>query len=197
MVYLKALAPASLFKLLFRIDVALAAEVQAAGCPHCAGPLHQARYVRKPRGGPELPEEYCIRHGLCCGHCRRRTLPPSVLFLGRKVYWGATVVGVAALRQRDPRSWSAAKLKAVLGVWWTTVKRWLRWWREDFPSSRAWRSFRGRVGPQLRDDDLPACVLEAIASPMRLRSLLLSWARSEHAARGAPGVTQKMSRSQN
>ena len=31
MVYLKALAPVSLFKLLFRIDVALAAEVQAAG----------------------------------------------------------------------------------------------------------------------------------------------------------------------
>ena len=43
--------------------------------------------MRKPHGGPaDLSETFSLRHSLCCGRegCRRRTLPPSVLFLGRR-----------------------------------------------------------------------------------------------------------------
>ena len=79
----------SLFRLLHRIDQDLAEKSRLAGCPYCQGPLHRARYLRKPRGGPEnIPEEYFFRLSLSCGreHRRRRVLPPSCMFMGRKVY---------------------------------------------------------------------------------------------------------------
>jgi hypothetical protein len=195
-VYLAALVRASLFGLLHRIDLDLAQAVRAADCGRCGGPLHWARWLRKPRGGPPLPEQLSIRHGLCCGHCRRRTLPPSVLFLGRKVYWGLVVVLVGALRQRRPASASARKLRDLLGVSWKTVCCWMHWWAEAFPSSPAWRAFRGHVDASVHDDDLPAGLLDTLPSLLRLRSLLTTWAHTEHAVRGVDPLTQKMGRSQ-
>ena len=114
MVYLAQLDSAALFFVLARIDWSLAAEVRAGGCPHCGGPLHAAHYLRKPRGGPPLPDSLSTRRSLCCGHCRRRSTPPSGLFLGRKVYWGAVVVVVAALRQR--RTGSATRGRSGRGA---------------------------------------------------------------------------------
>ncbi len=194
--YLAALDRASLFLLLGRLDVDIAHEVRTAGCTYCGGPLHWARYPRKPRGGPPLPEELSVRHGLCCGHCRRRTLPPSVLFLGRKVYLGAVVTLVAVLRHRRPGSASGSTLRDRLGVSWQTVVRWMAWWAETFPRSRAWRAFRGLVSPSIRDDDLPAGLCDVLQGLARLRSLLPAWARIEHAARGPTPLTQKMGRFQ-
>ena len=182
--------------LLGRIDRDLAAEVRAAGCPRCDGPLHRAEYRRKPRGGPPLPDDLVIRRGLCCGgDCRRRVLPPSVLFLGRKVYWGAVVLLVGAVRQRRPASASARKLYKLLGVSWKTVRRWVDWWAEVFPHTPGWRAFRGHVGAEVRDDDLPAGLAETLPSLFGLRGLLTAWARTEHAARGPTSRTQKMGRS--
>jgi len=195
-VYLAPLERASLFLLLARIDLDLAAEVRADRCPHCDGPLHWARYLRKPRGGPPLPEKLSVRHGLCCGHCRRRTLPSSVLFLGRKVYWASVVTLVVALRQRRPASASARKLRERLGVSWQTILRWMAYWAETFPCSRAWRSFRGQLSSNIRDDDLPAGLCDSIQALVLLRSFLPAWARIEHAARGPTALTQKMGRSQ-
>ena len=76
------LQKASLFFLLYRIDLDLAEQVQSKGCPFCHCPLHHANYTRKPRGGPvNIPDEYLIRQSLCCSNpeCRRRTMPPSSL----------------------------------------------------------------------------------------------------------------------
>lgn len=72
--------------LLYRGDELLAEAVAAAGCPHCGGPLHQAKYPRKPRGGRlfEALGAFTLRRSMCCGHCRRRSLPPSLLFLGTR-----------------------------------------------------------------------------------------------------------------
>ena len=74
--------------------------------PFCGGPLHYANYPRKPRGGPpDLDEVFEIRYSLCCGRegCRRRLLPPSVRFWGRRVYWAPVVLIITALRQgRNP-----------------------------------------------------------------------------------------------
>ena len=84
-----------LFELLFAIDQDLAANARAAGCPACGGRLHSVRYPRKPRGGPaDLGPEYDWRFSFCCAGegCRRRATPPSVRFLGRRVYLGAVVV---------------------------------------------------------------------------------------------------------
>lgn len=94
------LGNASLFELLLKIDDELAEETRESGCPHCGSGLHRAGYERKPRGGPAgLGERFNRRSSFCCGQdgCRRRATPPSVRFLGRRVYLGAVVVLLSAL----------------------------------------------------------------------------------------------------
>lgn len=86
---------------LLSLDQELAEEVRLGGCS-CGGVLHRADFRRKPRGGPpNLPAEYCYRFSFCCNRegCRKRVTPPSVRFLGRKVYLHAVIILVAALRQ--------------------------------------------------------------------------------------------------
>ena len=71
-----------------------------------AGMLHSARYPRKPRGGlDDLGPDYATRLSFCCAvdGCRRRTTPPSVRYLGRRVYLGAVVVLVTAMTRRHHR----------------------------------------------------------------------------------------------
>ncbi|MBU1670363.1 MAG: hypothetical protein KJ993_04620 [Actinobacteria bacterium] len=145
------------------MDKDLADRVRRRGCPRCGGPLHDAHYPRKPRGGPPgLPEQFSIRMSLCCGRegCRCRTLPPSCLFLSRKVYWGAIVLVVVALRQRRPGSVSAAKLKSLFDVSWQTVKRWMAYFSEVFPRSERWLRCRGSVPSAVGNHDLPAGLIE-------------------------------------
>lgn len=179
-VYLVLAQRASLFILLSRIDWAQAEAIRRVGCPLCGGPLHRATYRRKPRGGPKLPERLSVRLGLCCGHCRRRVLPPSVLFLGRKVYWAAVVVLASAMRQRRAKAASASRLRELFGASWKTVRRWMRWWANDFPASRPWRAFRGQVPVSVRDDELPASLIDVL-KPHGLRKFLTHWAQLEHA----------------
>ena len=92
--YQRLLREASFFELLLQFDEDLAGEVREAGCP-CGGVLHSARYPRKPRGGPEsLGREHAMRASFCCAEdgCRRRATPPSLRFLGRKVFFGVVVL---------------------------------------------------------------------------------------------------------
>ncbi len=92
---------ASFWTFLFSIDQDLAETVRKQGCP-CGGCLHRANYPRKPRGGGKgLPESYRHRLSFCCASdgCRKHATPPSVRFLGRKVYLHAVVILVAAMRQ--------------------------------------------------------------------------------------------------
>jgi hypothetical protein len=65
----------------------IVAQVQAGGCT-CGGVRHSARYPRKPRAlQGMLDERYQNRLSFCCARegCRRRSTPPSVRFLGRKL----------------------------------------------------------------------------------------------------------------
>ena len=66
------------------IDAAEAERCRAAGCPHCGGALHSATYPRKPHGLAPALRADARRHSLCCAACRRRVLPPSVRFFGRR-----------------------------------------------------------------------------------------------------------------
>ncbi len=144
------LKKSSLFTLLHRIDLELAEETRSEGCPHCGGELHYARYRRKPRGGPDdLPDEVCICHSLCCDACRKRTLPPSVLFFGRRVYWGAVILLVVALRQNRDDSATLRKLQRRLGVARSTVWRWMEYFRESFPQTPRWKVRRGSIPPEV------------------------------------------------
>jgi len=87
-----------------------------------------------------------VRFSLCCGRegCRRRVLPPSVRFWGRRVYWAPVILLVTALRQGHNPAVTLERLKGLCGVWRSTVKRWQRYFQNIFPHSDAYRRLRGR-----------------------------------------------------
>ncbi len=137
------------YKLLSNIDESTAREAQSAGCPWCGGVLHSACYPRKPRGiRSALDESYFSRWSFCCANreCRRRTTPPSVRFLGRKVYLGVIVVLATALHNGlTPKR--REQLIEYLDIPVQTLWRWFKWWRETFAESALWRAERGRFVP--------------------------------------------------
>lgn len=155
------LRKASFWDYLFRVDQDLAAQVRQQGCS-CGGRLHCADYPRKPRGGCEqLPESYGYRLSFCCDRdeCRKRTTPPSVRFLGRRVFLGAVVVLVTTMRQ-GPSPRRVRELTELFGADRHTIARWCTFWREHFPQTALWRVKRGRF-VRLAIADLPRALLEA------------------------------------
>jgi hypothetical protein len=165
------LRDASLYDQLLTFDCDLAAEARAAGCAFCGGILHSARYPRKPRAGlDELGPDYATRLSFCCAvdGCRRRTTPPSVRYLGRRVYLGAVVVLVTAMTGGITAT-RAARLREWLGVSVRTLKRWRVWWQETFVASPFWRGARGRFMPPVVIEVLPASLLERFAGDERTR----------------------------
>lgn len=160
--YQRLLQDASFFELLSRFDEDLAAEVREAGCG-CGGVLHSARYPRKPRGGPAaLGQELVMRASLCCAveGCRRRATPPSLLFLGRKVFFGVLVLLIPILREGATPE-RVRRLETRFGVSRRTLYRWRRWWRETVPRSRWWQQQRGRFAGAVDGKALPGCLLGA------------------------------------
>lgn len=148
------------YQFLFRIDQDIAAEVQAGGCS-CGGVLHSARYPRKPRGIRCALEESCeTRLSFCCAvdGCRRRCTPPSVRFLGRKVYLGALVILVMAM-EHGLSAKRRQQLIEQLDLYPQTLARWRRWWRKTFPASRCWQANRGRFIPPVDVSRLPGALL--------------------------------------
>ena len=146
-----------LFRALAALDYDIALHARQEGCS-CSGPLHWSTWVRKPRGC-DLPEDLAVRWGLCCGHCRRRTLPPSILFSGRRVYLKAVLLLVVAARQRDRASHSMARLRRLFGVSAKSIARWMRAFLEGLPRHPAWQRLRGRLPASVRDDEVPAALL--------------------------------------
>ena len=151
----------NLFHLLHRIDIDLADQQQKAGCPFCGGTLHYSNYQRKPRGGPKLPENLNIRFSLCCSRetCRRRTLPKSTLFMGRRIYFRVVVLLATTLNQRAPLEYSKNMLSKMLGADRKTINRWLTYFREFFPKSRTWKAVRGFISPVIESTSLPGSLV--------------------------------------
>lgn len=141
---------------LVALDVTVSEETRAAGCP-CGGRLHRADYPRKPRGLPPGFDDAAIarRTSFCCDRdgCRERATPPSVVFLGRRVYVGAAVVLAAALRH-GPTPERLARIVALTGVSLRTLRRWLAWWRDTFVTTPLGRTLVGRL--VLHDGTAPA-----------------------------------------
>lgn len=152
---------ASFWAFLFSVDEDLAEQARIAGCS-CGGRLHSAKYPRKPRGCENLPESCDYRLSFCCDRdgCRKRTTPPSVRFLGRKVYLGAVVVLVAAMRQGST-PWRVRELSKLFGADRRTIARWRVFWQEHFPETAFWKVARGRFMPTLSACDLPRVLLDA------------------------------------
>jgi hypothetical protein len=155
------LRDASFWLFLFGVDQDLARTARQQGCS-CGGRLHCANYPRKPRCGcASLPESYDYRLSFCCDRegCRKRTTPPSVRFLGRKIYLGAVVVLVAAMRQ-GPSPRRVRELSELFGADRRTIARWQVFWREHFPQTPFWKVARGRF-VRLAVADLPRVLWEA------------------------------------
>ena len=145
------------------IDEQEASGVRRAGCRHCGGALHSARYARRPRGvlgavvcggpGPAL------RHRFCCAECRRRTMPASVRFWGRRVYVGLLVPLLPVLLgDGSPTAVSAACRR--LGLSRQTLRRWRHWWQGTFADSAFWRAQLGCLRPGVEVPGLPRGLLD-------------------------------------
>lgn len=147
---------------LLEADREIAAEAREEGCARCGGVLHSAAFRRKPRGGsPGLGDEAERRCSFCCAEedCRKRRTPPSLRFLGRRVYLGAVVVLVSAMRHGATPA-RMRKLRDHLQVSRRTVERWRAWWHEAFAESPFWRIAAAAFMPPVDAGLLPASLLE-------------------------------------
>jgi len=165
------LADKTLFEFLEKCDTDLAESCRQGGCLHCPGKLHRADYQRKPRGGPEVAEPI-YRDSFCCDQdgCRKRHTPPSVRFLGRKVYWGIVVVLVSAMRH-GLKAERVEVLRESLGLDRRTLERWREWWLETFAQSSFWKAARARFLPLICEKTLPGSLGQAFGVERRDRLL--------------------------
>lgn len=173
--YSALLADGRLYDLLQRFDHDLAAEQRAGGCPRCGGVLHLARYPRKPRGFVgRLNAEYRWRLSFCCAreNCRKRATPASLRFLGRKVYLGAVVVLISALRC-GPTPARTRYLEERIGVSRRTVVRWRKWWCKQLIDTPFWRAASAALTPPVEHEALPASLLARFAGAARDRLVSL------------------------
>jgi len=167
------LRDSSFFLALLLFDRDLAERYRAVGCS-CGGRLHRAAYVRQPRGEPfGLPEGFYVRESFCCSRegCRRRMTPPSLRFLGRRVYLGAVVVVVTAMVHGITEK-RAAVMRELVGVSERTLRRWRQWWRESFVRTEFWRATRARFVPPVAEQRLPTSLLERLGKAGEPEGLL-------------------------
>ena len=156
---------ASFWSVLLAIDQDLADDTRKQGCP-CGGRLHSANYLRKPRGTPlQLPEPQCLRLSFCCDRdgCRKRVTPPSVRFLGPKVYLGAIVILISAMRQ-GPSPRRIRELSTRFGADRRTIARWQIFWRERVPQTPFWKIARAQLVPIAKVVSLPYLLVDAFLS---------------------------------
>ena len=163
------------FEALTEFDWSVAEAVQREGCPDCGGPLHRGDYERKPRFalvGAEV-ESFATRFSFCCGRegCRHRRTPPSLRFLGRRVYVGAVVIlaSIVAVTQL-----AAAAAREATGVPGRTLRRWGSWWRGPFLTTSVFVEISGRMVPAVDRSQLPAALLDraTVPFPGSLKKLL-------------------------
>jgi len=157
-----------LFDLLEKVDTDLTEEVRLRGCLLCSGRLHRSDYDRKPRGGPQ----WDVRFSLCCARegCRRRHTPPSVRFMGRRVYAGLVVVLLSAMIH-GLKPERVHRLREALGVDRRTLERWRQWWLATFVKSSFWRMARARFMPPLCLKTMPLSLCSSFEVERRDRLL--------------------------
>jgi hypothetical protein len=165
------LADQQLNQLLEKVDGDLVEEARHRGCLHCQGKLYRSDYERKPRGGPQ----WDVRFSLCCGSesCRKRNTPPSVRFMGRRVYAGLVVVLVSAMTH-GLKAERVQRLREALGIDRRTLERWRQWWLGLFVKSAFWREARARFMPPVDHRTMPLslCLGFEVRARERLVELL-------------------------
>lgn len=165
------------FEGLMAIDEAIVERAAEEPCRDCGGPLYRSDHARKPRGGllAVAGEAFGRRFNLCCGRegCRHRAMPPSVRFLGRRVYVGAVVVVASAIALTMIAASAAVR---ATGVPARTTRRWLRWWRGPFTTSAPFVELSARLVPSFSRSELPTSILDRLGgAPAARVSKLLVW----------------------
>jgi hypothetical protein len=161
--YSTLLADSTFHDLLLAYDRDLADSRQQAGCA-CGGVLHSAKYPRKPRPWAvvrSLEPEHSLRFSFCCAvdGCRSRATPPSLRFLGRKVYL-ATIVVVISMMQHGVSEPRMRRLAQSFNIDRRTIARWRRWWREVFTAMPFWQAARAAFMPPVDENWLPGTLIE-------------------------------------
>jgi len=153
------------FEGLTAVDRAIVARAAEERCRDCGGPLHRGDYPRKPRVGRLAFSAWERRFSLCCGRegCRHRATPPSVRFLGRRVYVGAVVIFASAVALAVV---SAGTVVAMTGVPARTTRRWLRWWRGPFVATAPFVDLSARLVPAPDRRAFPTSLLDRLASDL-------------------------------
>ena len=184
--YCALLQDARLYAFLLQADQDLAESTGRSACRFCGGRLHSACYTRKPRGlpdgidpGPAFP----VRFSFCCSAdgCRRRHTPPSVRFLGRKVYLSVMVVLLTTMRQ-GPTPRRVRELQGLFGADRRTLARWRAWWQTFFPSTAFWQRFKARFMPPVTEPELPQSLVARFGGDtrrdciVRMLQFLAKWA---------------------
>jgi hypothetical protein len=99
--------------------------------------------------------------------------PPSVRFLGRKVYLGVVVILISAMRQ-GPTPRRVRELSRLFDVDAATITRWQAFWRDHVGQTPFWKIARGRLVPIVEITALPLSLLEAF---LRTDDPYQGWAR--------------------
>jgi hypothetical protein len=164
------------FVMLEQADEKTVQQAVAEGCAVCGGPLHHADFERKPRGAlVALQGEQSVRRfSLCCGRegCRKRLTPPSLRFLGRRVYLGVVVIVASFAAQMFATAHTSEPKRGVPA---RTVRRWLDWWGGGFISTEVFVAIRARlIGVDERK--LPNSIVDRLpGSPEQKARAMLDW----------------------
>lgn len=144
------------FQRLRELDFELFRETKGKPCPRCGGKLDTSQFPRKPRG---LGEEESRRFSLCCRSegCRHRVTPPSLRFLGQKVYSAWVVILVLEF---------GAELGLASAICRRTLSRWRSFWRERLDESHPFmRAARAVLAPGTPPTPLPGALLPGFGFP--------------------------------
>ena len=150
------LADAGFFQRLRSLDFEVFATVKAQPCRLCGGKLDTSHFPRKPRGAGEQEEQ---RFSLCCRTegCRRRVTPPSLRFLGRKVFSAWVVILVLDFgREMGLERFISRR----------TLSRWRQFWHERLSEIHPFmRWARAQLPPGTPSTDRPGRLLPCFKFP--------------------------------
>jgi hypothetical protein len=150
------------FKIIKQIDDDTIARAAVMDCQYCGGRLDKASFQRKPNGIPlEIADEFDRRASFCCREdgCRKRLTPKLLMFLGKKSYASVVIILLSAIHQGFQPG-DALKIRQTMGISRKTLGRWLKWWRNYFPTTPSWRVNGGYFVPSLDETLLPRSLLE-------------------------------------
>ena len=69
---------------------------------------------------------------------------------------------VTALRQQRDMGYSARKIMDLFGIYPSTLRRWMAFFRSTFPDTSTWQRLRGLLIPPVPAEAIPLGVLERL-----------------------------------